>query len=396
MLYNDFQGKKLSALGFGTMRLPLRPDGGVDEAQTVEMTRYAMAHGVNYFDTAYPYHGGQSEIVIGKALAEFPRESFYLATKYPGHQLAERYDPAEIFEEQLQKCGVDYFDFYLLHNIYEKSIETYLDPRWGIVDYFLEQKRLGRIRHLGFSSHGSPALLRRFLDACGEHMEFCQIQLNYLDWSLQDAKSKCELLAERNIPVWVMEPVRGGKLAALPASEEAKLRALRPDESAAAWCFRWLQGLPQVTMTLSGMSNLEQMRENVAVYESQKPLGDTERAALAELAQRIAGGLPCTACRYCCDGCPVGLDIPMLLALYNDMKFQPSFTVSMRTEGMASGDLPSACLGCGKCAAVCPQNIDIPAALRELDEMLAKMPKWAELCRAREEEARRLREEKAT
>ncbi len=277
MLYNDFQDLKLSALGFGTMRLPLNPDGSIDEAQTVEMTRYAIAHGVNYFDTAYPYHGGLSEVVIGKALAEFPRESFYLATKYPGHQIAERYDPAEIFEEQLQKCGVDYFDFYLLHNIYEKSIDTYLDPRWGIVDYFLEQKRLGRIRHLGFSSHGSPALLRRFLNAYGEHMEFCQIQLNYLDWTLQDAKTKYELLTERNIPVWVMEPVRGGKLAQLPEAEAEKLKALRPEESVVAWCFRWLQGLPNVTMTLSGMSSMAQMAENIAVYETAQTLSEEEQ-----------------------------------------------------------------------------------------------------------------------
>ncbi len=167
MIYNDFQDLSLSRLGFGTMRLPLKPDGSVDEEATVAMTRYAMGKGINYFDTAYPYHGGTSEIVIGRALAEFPRESFYLATKYPGHQLAERYDPAEIFEEQLEKCGVAYFDFYLLHNIYEKSIETYLDPQWGIVEYFIEQKRLGRIRHLGFSSHGGLDVLNRFLDAWG-------------------------------------------------------------------------------------------------------------------------------------------------------------------------------------------------------------------------------------
>jgi len=391
MIYNDFQDLSLSRLGFGTMRLPLKPDGSVDEEATVAMTRYAMEKGINYFDTAYPYHGGMSEVVIGKALAEFPRESFYLATKYPGHQLAESYDPAEIFEEQLKKCGVDYFDFYLLHNIYENSIDTYLDPRWGIVEYFIEQKRLGRIRHLGFSSHGGLDVLNRFLDAWGEHMEFCQIQLNYLDWTLQDAKGKYELLTARGIPVWVMEPVRGGKLAGLPEVWEEKLRALRPEASIASWCFRWLQGLPNVKMTLSGMSNMAQMVDNVASYEAEKPLSGEETALLAEIARDISGGVPCTACRYCCDGCPAGLDIPGLLAVYNDMKFQPSFTVSMRLEGLGEDKLPHACLDCGQCAAICPQKIDIPAVMKDLAAALDKMPKWAELCRQRAEEAKRLK-----
>ena len=144
-----------------------------------EMVDYAMAHGVNYFDTAYPYHEGLSEIVIGKCLSKYPRESFYLATKYPGHQIAERYDPAEVFEKQLKKCGVEYFDFYLLHNIYEKSIDVYLDPQWGIVEYFVEQKRLGRIKHLGFSTHGRLETMERFLDAVGEHMVIAPVMARF-------------------------------------------------------------------------------------------------------------------------------------------------------------------------------------------------------------------------
>ena len=197
MIYTDFHGEKLSLLGFGTMRLPLVPGGtpaDIDEKTTADMVRYAMEHGVNYFDTAYPYHGGMSERVMGRVLKDYDRGSFYLATKYPGHQLSSHYDPAAIFEEQLEKCGVDYFDFYLLHNVYEKSIETYTDPRWGIIDYFLEQKKKGRIRHLGFSTHGGLELMERFLSQHGKDMEFCQIQLNYLDWTMQDAKAKCELL----------------------------------------------------------------------------------------------------------------------------------------------------------------------------------------------------------
>ena len=197
MIYTDFHGEKLSLLGFGTMRLPLVPGGGpadVDEKTTADMVRYAMDHGVNYFDTAYPYHGGMSERVIGRVLKDYDRQSFYLATKYPGHQISDSYDPAAIFEEQLQKCGVEYFDFYLLHNVYENSIAVYEDERWNILQYLLEQKKNGRIRHLGFSCHGNLPVLKRFLDAYGKDMEFCQLQLNYIDWTFQNDKEKVELL----------------------------------------------------------------------------------------------------------------------------------------------------------------------------------------------------------
>ena len=215
MIYKDFLGIKLSQLGFGTMRLPTLENGEINQPLFEEMVDYAIKNGVNYFDTAYPYHGGKSEIATGLALKKYPRDSYYLATKYPGHQIASEYNPAEIFEEQLKKCGVEYFDFYLLHNVYEKSSETYMDERWGIVDYFVKQKELGRIRHLGFSSHGRYDNLKEFLDYCGDKMEFCQLQLNYIDWTLQQGREKCDLLKERGIPVWVMEPVRGGALAKL-------------------------------------------------------------------------------------------------------------------------------------------------------------------------------------
>ena len=267
MIYSKFQNKKLSLLGFGAMRLPTLEDGTIDETQVKEMTAYAMEHGVNYYDTAYPYHGGESERVMGRILKEYPRDSFYLATKYPGHQiLSDGYNPAAIFEEQLEKCQVEYFDFYLLHNVNEKSVETYMDPQWGIVDYFKEQKKLGRIKHLGFSTHAQVDCLKEFLDYCGEDMEFCQIQLNYLDWTLQNAKGKYELLTEHGIPVWVMEPVRGGKLAVLSEDREAKLKAVCPDASVASWGFRFLQGLPNVQMVLSGMSNMEQMQDNIKTF----------------------------------------------------------------------------------------------------------------------------------
>lgn len=387
MIYTNFQELNLSLLGFGAMRLPLLPDepgNPVDEVQVEKMVDYAMAHGVNYFDTAYPYHSGESERIIGRALNKYPREQFYLATKYPGHQISETYDPADIFEKQLKKCGVEYFDFYLLHNVYENSIQTYTDPRWGIVDYFLEQKRLGRIRHLGFSSHGSVDNLAEFLNLYGNVMEFCQIQLNYLDWTLQNAKEKYELLTQRGIPVWVMEPVRGGKLASLPPADEERLKKARPDESIPAWAFRFQQGLPNVHMVLSGMSNMEQMQDNVRTFETRKPLTDTEEAMLLEIAESMKNSVPCTSCRYCCDGCPKGLDIPMLLAVYNELRFAPSLNISMRLDALQEEKRPAACIGCGKCAEICPQRIDIPGAMRDFAHAISELPSWADVCRERE------------
>lgn len=389
MIYSDFQNKKLSLLGFGAMRLPCLADGSIDEAQVAEMTRMAIEAGVNYFDTAYPYHGGQSERVMGRVLSHYSRESYYLATKYPGHQIISTgYNPAEVFEEQLQKCGVDYFDFYLLHNVNEKSMEVYMDPRWGIVDYFKEQKRLGRIRHLGFSSHAQVEGLEKFLDYCGADMEFCQIQLNYMDWTLQKAKEKYELLTARGIPVWVMEPVRGGKLAALGQEDAARLKALRPEASDASWGFRFLQGLPNVKMILSGMSNKEQMADNLATFARREPLNQSETETLFAIARGMMDLVPCTACRYCCEGCPQGLDIPSLLSVYNEIRVTPSVNAAMRIEFLPEEKKPSACIGCGKCARSCPQNIDIPKELKDLAQKLTTIPSWAETCRQREEAAK--------
>ena len=384
----------LPRLGFGAMRLPTLADGSVDEELTRSMVDYAMAHGVNYFDTAVPYHSGTSEIIMGKALAKYPRESFFLADKFPGHQVASTYDPAAMFEDQLKKCGVAYFDYYLLHNVSEASIDTYLDPRWGIIDYFIEQRRLGRIRHLGFSTHGRPDMMEAFLDQYGEHMEFCQIQLNYLDWTLQQAKEKYEMLTKRGIPVWVMEPVRGGKLATLGQADTAKLKSLRPDESVAAWAFRFLQGLPNVAVTLSGMSNMDHVVDNVATYAEEKPLNEEEMAAVMAIAEGMKNTVPCTGCRYCCDGCPMGLDIPAMIATLNDLRFAPSTNSAMWLEFTSEDKRPTACVSCGQCSQICPQNIDIPAALRELAQRLETVPSWKAICRQRELDQERLRQGK--
>ena len=385
MIYSDYQNTKISLLGMGAMRLPLMADGStVDEAQVEEMVALAMESGVNYFDTAFPYHSGQSERVMGRVLKKYPRESFFLADKFPGHQISTKYDPRGVFEEQLRRCQVEYFDFYLLHNVYENSIKTYNDPQWGIIEYFLEQKRNGRIRHLGFSTHGGLPVMEEFLEKYGSEMEFCQIQLNYLDWTLQNAKEKCALLKKYNIPVWVMEPVRGGKLAALTDENMEKLNAVHSGMSAAEWGFRWLQGIENIGVILSGMSNLAQMKENLATFRERKPLTDAEQAVLMEIAEGMKNSVPCTACRYCTAGCPMHLDIPMLLATYNDIRFMPTFNSSMRIEALTDDKKPSACIACGKCKAICPQKIDIPAELRAFDEKLKTMPSWAEICRQRE------------
>ena len=393
MQYKEACGEKLSRLAFGTMRLPLLEDGSIDQEQVNEMTRYAMEHGVNYFDTAYPYHNGLSEIAIGKALAPFPRDSYHLVTKFPGHQFMKEYDCEGIFKEQLDKCGVDYFDFYLLHNIYENSLPTYKNEAYGIVDYFVEQRKLGRIKHLGFSTHARAENLEEILDFLGDRIEFCQIQLNYVDWTLQDAKRKIELLGSRGIPVMVMEPVRGGKLADLGEENNARLKALRPDESIASWGFRWLMEIPEVATVLSGMSNFEQMKDNVKTFSEGAPLSREEWNLMLEIAESMKKGVPCTACRYCCDGCPMELDIPMLLAGYNDLKFASAMTVSMQMDGTPEDKWPDNCIGCGDCASVCPQHIEIPAVLSEFAEMLHSGPSWADLCKQREEAAEELKKQ---
>ncbi|MCI8893278.1 MAG: 4Fe-4S binding protein [Lachnospiraceae bacterium] len=375
MIYKKFQDLQLSALGMGTMRLPVvgGDDAVIDEASAEELVAYAMEHGVNYYDTAWGYHSGNSELVMGRALKKYPRESFYLATKFPGYDLSNVPKVKEIFEKQLQKLQVEYFDFYLFHNVCEMNIDAYLDPQYGIYEYLTQQRDSGRIRHLGFSAHGSCEVMKRFLEAYGKDMEFCQIQLNYLDYSFQDARAKMELLKEYQIPVWVMEPLRGGKLAALRPEEEAVLKELRPQESIPAWAFRFIQSLPEVVVTLSGMSNYEQLKENIATFEEEKPLKEPERKRLLGLAEDMVRkiALPCTACRYCTSHCPQQLDIPELLALYNEHCFTGGgFLAPMALMAYAEDKKPSACIGCRSCEQVCPQQIKISEAMADFTNRL--------------------------
>ena len=378
MIYRAFQDIQLSNLGFGAMRLPVLDgdDTKIDEAQTFRMVDAAMAGGVNYYDTAWGYHDGHSEVVLGKALSRFPRERFYLADKFPGYDLSNFGKAEQIFEKQLQRCQVDYFDFYLFHNVCELNIEQYLDDaKYKTWSYLIEQKRNGRIRHLGFSAHGSVDVIRRFLDAYGKDMEFCQLQLNWLDWEFQGGKDKAALLKDWNIPVWVMEPLRGGKLAALPEENTAMLRHFRPDESVPGWAFRFLQGIPAVTVILSGMSDETQMNENLRTFATDEPLNAEETAALlslgAQMTKRTA--LPCTACRYCTSHCPQELNIPWLLELYNEHVFTGGgFLAPMALMSLPEEKKPSACIGCRSCEQVCPQQIKISEAMQDFCAKLSR------------------------
>lgn len=369
MIYRDFQELQLSMLGMGAMRLPVidGDDAKIDEDAAKEMVACAMKQGINYYDTAWGYHGENSELVMGKALSEYPRESFYLATKFPGYDLSNMPKVKEIFEKQLEKCQVEYFDFYLFHNVCEMNIDAYLDEQYGIFEYLMEQKKNGRIKHLGFSAHGSYDVMKRFLDAYGDSMEFCQIQLNYLDWSFQDAKAKVELLNSYHIPIWVMEPLRGGRLAHLPEADAQKLQALRPEEKVPAWAFRFLQTVPGVTVILSGMSDGSQLQENIQTFETDKPLEQAEMDTLLSIADgMLSDSLPCTACRYCTSHCPKGLDIPSLIELYNEHSFTGGgFLAPMALMAVPKEKQPSACVGCRSCEAVCPQQIKISEAMAD-------------------------------
>ena len=392
MLYKQFQNLQLSALGFGAMRLPLLPDGSgtIDQAELDRMVDAAMAAGVNYFDTAHPYHDGKSEGAIGRSLARYPRESWHLADKFPGHQNVhgvKELQPAEVFEEQLRRCGVEYFDFYLLHNVNEQSMAYYCNPEEHCLDYFLEQKAKGRIRHLGFSCHAGPEALQEFVNRYGKNLEFCQIQLNYVDWKLQNAQKKVEILRKAGLPIWVMEPVRGGKLAAFAEETEAEMHALRPDESCAAWAFRWLQSVPKPTMILSGMSNLQQMEDNIRTFSEEKPLNAAELAVLEKIAEDMQGKIPCTGCRYCCAGCPVGLNIPMILNMANEMQVYSSMNLMMRYSALGDGKRAADCIACGQCREACPQKIDVPAEMAKFAERISTQKTWEEVCRERAEAA---------
>ena len=375
MIYNKFKDKKLSALGFGTMRLPTIDNdiSKIDDKKVFEMFDYAISNGVNYFDTAWGYHNGMSEIAVGKALKRHSRDSFYIASKFPGYDVNNFGKTEEIFEKQLEKCQVDYFDFYLIHNVCEKNIEQYLDRSFGTVDYLLEQKKNGRIKHLGFSTHADYNNFLRFMDAYGEHMEFCQIQLNYIDYEFQEANKKIEYLNNKKIPIWVMEPLRGGKIANIDRSLLDEILVNRPNDSVCSIAFRFLQSIEGVCVTLSGMSNFEQVADNIKTFEENIPLNKDEINSILTIARNMTKSVPCTSCRYCTEYCPCGLDIPKLIGLYNEIVFTGGgFLAPMYISTLDEGKRPSACIGCKSCEAVCPQAIKISEIMVDFTNRLKR------------------------
>lgn len=375
MIYKSFEGLSLSALGLGCMRLPVLSDGSgkIDSALVDKMVDRAIESGINYFDTAWMYHSGESELEIGRSLARYPRESFYLASKFPGFSQKSFDDPAAIFERQLEKCGVDYFDFYLFHNVCEDNIDNYLDPKYGVYDYLMKLKSEGKIRHLGFSAHGAMPVLRRFLEAYGDALEFGQLQINWFDWNYQECREKIDLFSSYGIPVWIMEPVRGGKLASLDEKYSARLRELRPDTSDVEWCFRFLQSLPEVTMVLSGMSNMEQLEDNISFFATEKPTTDAENAVLFDIAREMTASkmLNCTECRYCTEYCPIEIDIPRLISIYNSHVSTGEYTDALDvivSDGFGKNHRD--CIDCHTCEGVCPQHIKITDLMSYLKRKL--------------------------
>ena len=397
MFYRKFNELNLSQLGMGLMRLPKIEGKGeaIDEGKAQAIIEQAYENGVNYFDTAYRYHGGESERFAGRTLSQYKRDSFYLASKMPGHMM--NYEngnysftgllakspprtPSEVFEEQLERCRVDYFDFYLLHNVSEGSYGFYTNEEIGVIPFLLEQMKKGRIRHLGFSAHGRPETIEKFIlwsesRFPGGCFEIVQIQLNYLDWALQDAKRKYEILTDHKIRVIAMEPCRGGKLASFDdkAGENLNdlLKASRPNDSIASWAFRFAKALPNMQVFLSGMSSLEQLHDNLKTFSDSVVLTEEENKILQKVVAALANLIPCTACRYCSAECPQKLDIPKLISMHNaaangDESIWGALGFTLNT--MTEAELPSSCVDCGNCIQVCPQGIDVPDIMRKLAE----------------------------
>lgn len=371
MIYRDFKdGLKTSLLGMGCMRLATKPGPGdvVDYDLAESIIQKAYENGVNYFDTAYVYLSGNSERTLGKALSKYPRDSYFIADKMPG-MIQTKEDVERIFNEQLERLGVDYIDFYLCHNVNERSIDTFINLE---VPQFLERMRdEGKIRYIGFSSHGQPDCLRRF--ATLRDWDFAQIQLNYFDWFQSTTKAQYEVLRELNIPIVVMEPIRGGRLADLTEGSNALLKAAKPDKSIASWGFRFVQSLPGIQVILSGMNAQFQMDDNLATFAEEEPFPEENlellRQAVDMLIKEVSA--PCTGCRYCSD-CPQELDIPELLKTYNAYAISKSGFALMGLNALPEDKRPTACLGCGVCANACPQNINIPDLMAEMAEAMSR------------------------
>lgn len=365
--------EKTSLLGFGCMRFPLLEDGSINEEEAFRMIDAAYQAGVNYFDTAYPYHGGASEPTVGRALARYPRESFRLATKLPIWAVNTLDDAKRIFEEQLERLQMEYVDFYLMHALNKEKWETV--KRLGILDYCEELRKEGKIRHLGFSFHDSYEVFEEILTYYP--WDFCQIQLNYMDKDTQATLKGVELAESLHIPLVVMEPVKGGFLASLPEDITAMLRAVRPKDSTASWALRYVGSFPNVKVILSGMSDEAQVEDNLKTFDKFEPLSEEEQKVIEDVAAalhaRVQNG--CTACRYCMP-CPAGVNIPGCFSIWNEYHVYNNKEVLKRkwSKEIAEAEKAKNCIKCGKCEQVCPQEISIRENLarlqKELDEIV--------------------------
>lgn len=358
---------KVSLLGFGLMRLPVL--GGdkskIDYPQAEKMLDMAFRGGINYFDTAYPYHEGKSEVFVGDVLSRRDRSSYYLASKMPTWELAKSEDDVKrIFDEQLKKCKTGYFDFYLAHSFDPEHFERF--KRLRMYDFLRKKKEEGCIRRLGFSFHSNPDLLAQIVE--GYEWEFAQIQLNYVDWDLLNAGRFYEYLEAHKLPIIVMEPVRGGALASLNERAAGILRAARPGASLASWAIRFAASLPYVMTVLSGMSNPEQMADNLKTFDPFEPLSPEEQKTVQRAAQAFndSGTIPCTACRYCMD-CPAGVNIPVVFRQYNHYQLNKKRDVFDNTyRYLPEKEKAHNCVSCGACVKLCPQGIDIPRFMGEI------------------------------
>ncbi len=362
-----------SLLGYGCMRFPTKADGTIDETRSEALLNTAKANGVNYFDTAYPYHNGQSEPFVGRVIARWERSSFYLATKMPLWVCKSLDDAKRIFEEQLQRLGVDYIDFYLLHSLHAARYDQ--AKSLGIVDWLWEQKAAGRIRNFGFSCHDNLAGLEHILR--DQPWDFCQLQYNYLDTDDRAEEVAGDagyaLTEQLGIPLIIMEPIKGGTLANLPADAAAPLQALNAQASSASWALRWVGSHKNVHVILSGMSAEDQLNDNLATFQHFVPLCPAEQDAVAQTAailhSRIKIG--CTGCRYCMP-CPKGVDIPDNFSIWNKLGMfnQPQTIRTQWTTRFADTEKAKNCVRCGKCEAVCPQKLPIRTALAQLQSEL--------------------------
>lgn len=373
----------MKKLGFGLMRLPVlnaEDSKSIDMPQMERMVDMFLERGYTYFDTAYMYHDYQSEIAAREALVKrHPRDSFTLTTKMPTMFLREKGDQERIFEEQLKKCGVEFFDYYLLHNLNTDHYAT--AERLGTFDFLRRLKEEGQIRHIAFSFHDKADVLDRILSAHPE-VEFVQLQINYLDWESPRVQSRLcyETAVRHGKKVIIMEPVKGGALAQLPADAEALLKAADPGASIASWALRFAAGLPDVHVVLSGMSNIAQLDDNTAVMSDFKPLSDGERAMLEKCAEIINNytAIPCTACHYCTEGCPMGIDIPAIFAMYNEsaraklLRAWSDPGKKKYDEFVGDHAKASDCVACRQCEGACPQHIGVVKALADVAALYEK------------------------